>query len=209
MGPKSPAPPQRLQAAPLHRLPMEPEQPLHRLLLRHLQPHPRQPHPQVLAKPKLEHAALISHAEMDSVVRNGVTAAQPRHIVAIVAKMATVGMILRQVLRRPPVKQLLLLPIIPSQLLKRAHPPRPLRLRPPQARLPLLVASWSLIRPTDVALLNSTHVKTASPFAPPIPIALTENIAGPRMKTTAEASPREPTTTPSSPMSSAVAERVN
>lgn len=72
MDPKSPAPPQRLQAAPLHQLPMEPEHLLHRLVLRHLQPHPRQPHPQELAKPRLEHADLISPAEMDSVVHNGV-----------------------------------------------------------------------------------------------------------------------------------------
>lgn len=137
------------------------------------------------------------------------TAAQPRHIVAIVVKMATVGMIPHQVLRSLPVKQLLHLPIIPSQLLKRAHPPHPLRRRPPQARLPFPVASWSLILPIDVALLNLTHVKTASPFAPPIPIALPENIAGLRMKITVEASPREPTPTLSSPMSSAVVERVN
>jgi hypothetical protein len=71
------------------------------------------------------------------------------------------------------------------------------------------VASWSLILPTDVALLNLTHVKIASPFAPLIPIALPENFAGLLMKTTAEASRREPTATLSSPMSSAVVERVN
>jgi hypothetical protein len=69
--------------------------------------------------------------------------------------------------------------------------------------------TWSLILRTDVALVNLMHVKTASPFVPPIPIALLENFAGLLMKTIAVASPREPTPIQSSQMSSAVAVRVN
>jgi hypothetical protein len=71
------------------------------------------------------------------------------------------------------------------------------------------VATWSLILQTDAVSVNSMHAKTASPFAPPIPIVLLENFAGPLMKTTAVASPRELTPIPSSLKSSAVAVRVN
>jgi hypothetical protein len=66
-----------------------------------------------------------------------------------------------------------------------------------------------LILRTDAALVNSMHVKTASRFAPPIRIALLENFAGPLMKTTAVASPRELTQILLSQTSSAIAVQVN